>query len=123
VNEERSTFYAGPRSWLVSAAVSLFGTTSGVCSILVGKSLELHLPYWMESVIVWALGFFYAAAMWMSALGGGSFMVRGPAENIGSWTLGGRPVPQGAWKAVLVICYLAPWIGIAWFVLRLLLAA
>lgn len=121
MNEERSTFYAGPRSWLVSAAISLFGTTSGVCSILVGKSLELDLPYWVQSLIVWALGFFYAAGMWMSVLGGGSLMVRGPTEDFGSWTLGGRPVPRRAWMAVLVICYLAPWIGLAWVVLRLFL--
>jgi len=122
VNEERATFYTGPRSWLVSAAISLFGTTSGVCSILVGKSLELHLPYWIQSVIVWALGFFYAAGMWMSVLGGGS-LIRGSTEEVGSWTLWGRPVSKRAWKAVLAICYLAPWIGIAWFVLRVLLTA
>lgn len=107
----------------MGAAISLFGTTSGICSILVGKSLELDLPYWIQSVIVWALGAFYLAGMWMSILGGGSLMFMSPTDDLGSWTIGGRPIPKRAWKAALAICYIAPWMGIAWFVLRVWLTA
>ena len=123
MNDDRSNFYSGPKSWLVSAALSLFGTTSGVVSLLVGKSLELHIPNGVALTIVMALVLFYALGMWMSVIAGGSLMFRSPKDNLGSWTLRGRPVPQRAWRAVLAICYLAPWVGIAVMILILWLRA
>ena len=55
---------------------------------------------------------FFVVGMWMSILGGGSLLFMGPTEDIGSWTVRGRPVPQKVWRRVLVICYLVPWIAI-----------
>ena len=97
--------------WPVSAALSLFGTTSGVCSLLVGKSLELHLPQGVDLMIVIALCLFYLAAMGTSVHGGISLVLR-PTDDFGSWTLGGRPVSRKAWRILLLGCYLAPWVGI-----------
>jgi hypothetical protein len=123
LNDERPTFYTGPRSWPISAAVSLCSSSSIVISILVGKSLELHLPQWIELGIVIALGFFFVVGMWMSILGGGSLMFMKPTDDVGSWTFRGRPVSQKVWRRVLVICYFAPWIAIGWFALRVVLTA
>jgi len=110
LSEERTVSYAGPRSWPISAAISLFGTTSGVVSLFVGvrHGIPDVPPLY---VLIAILGFFYAAALWMSILGGGSLVFRGPSDDLGSWIVRGRPVSRTVWKMALALCYLSPWIA------------
>jgi hypothetical protein len=91
--------------------VSLFGTTSGLLSLFAPK--PRHLPGWLALLAFFLVFFFFCAGLWMSALGWGSLVSGGPSEDVGRWTLWGRPVPGKAWKAMLWFCYLTPWIAMA----------
>ena len=109
MNDERSTFFAGPRAWPVTAAVSLFGTVSGLLSML--APMPRHLPGWLVLSVAFFVFIFFCAGLWMSALGWGSLISGGAKEDVGCWTLWGRPVPRKVWKAALWVCYLTPWIA------------
>ena len=112
MSEGRSSFYTGSRTWLVSAAVSLSGTTSAFVSLFLVDGDFPQIPPALRHLIVFFQMLFFLAALWMSILGGGRLVFSGPSDDVGSWTLRGRSVPKPAWKVALVICYLAPWMAI-----------
>jgi len=115
LDEERSTFYTGPRSWPISAGISLFGTSSTWITVILGNARliphELQLPAIVLMLVL------FGVSLWMSILGGGSLLFRSPSDDLGTLTFQGRPLSLKTWTRILGICYLAPWIAILTVVL------
>lgn len=111
MSEERSIVYKGRRAWLISAGVSLLGTTSTISTLILTS--RDGLPEVLEGVAEGMAALFFVVALWMSLVGGGSLLLRLPGEDFGTVTLRGRSVPRRVWMAVLGVCYLAPWIAVA----------
>jgi len=105
---EQRTCYIGKRFWPVTAATSLFGTTSCLLSILVAN----HIPPLVQAWGAFLLCLFFLAAVLMSLLGGTWLLLSNPSEDVGVLILRGRSVPTSAWRTVLLICYLAPWLAL-----------
>jgi len=112
VSEERFVSYTGPRSWPISAAVSFFGTTSGVVSLLFARVDNFPVPHEVMEVVAAVLGMFFLFSLWMSVLGGGWLAFRHPTDDLGILTLRGKPLSEKAWSRILAMCYLTPWAAI-----------
>ena len=110
--------YQGPHFWPISAAFSLFGSSSLVLSMLSGR---LGGGPFGDSVLfslgVFILLFFLAALL--TGFAGGLTLLMTWKLTPGSLTIRGKTVSERALWRVLMFCYASPWILVAAFFLFL----